>query len=218
MIPEVAADEVYILSEKLNNQLVVLKQGGQFLLDLTTPHLLWRWVFTFLITLLYVLRVWWVTGFHIVSYTVSIYGVNLFIRFLSPQVDPESYELSEPEDGLLPTKQDDEFRPFLRQIPEFNLWFSLTRAVFLSILATFLPFLNVPFFWPALLLYFVVLFVITMKELMARHRCIPFTIDKPKHSDQQRKPSLSITEHEAYREDLVESAKSVEGRVFRKGL
>ena len=189
MIPEAVASSGIVdgelgLFEKANNQLFVLKQRGQLLLDQTTP------------LLLYVLRVWWIAGFHIVSYAVSIYGLNLFIGFLSPQVDPESDVLAEAEGGSLPTKQDDEFRPFIRQMPEFKFWFSLTRAMLLSILATFFPFLDVPVFWPVLLLYFIVLFTITMKKQiqhMIRHKYIPFTIGKPKHSG-SRKPSSPISE------------------------
>ena len=201
MIPEAVASSGIVdgelgLFEKANNQLFVLKQRGQLLLDQTTPLLLYRWVFTLAVVLLYVLRVWWIAGFHIVSYAVSIYGLNLFIGFLSPQVDPESDVLAEAEGGSLPTKQDDEFRPFIRQMPEFKFWFSLTRAMLLSILATFFPFLDVPVFWPVLLLYFIVLFTITMKKQiqhMIRHKYIPFTIGKPKHSG-SRKPSSPISE------------------------
>jgi len=45
--------------------------------------------------------------------------LNLLIGFLSPLVDPE---LESSDDGLLPTKGSDEFKPFIRRLPEFKFW------------------------------------------------------------------------------------------------
>ncbi|MFS8002144.1 putative retrieval of early ER protein Rer1 [Helianthus anomalus] len=54
------------------------------------------------------------------SYALGIYILNLLIRFLSPQVDPEFQDLS---DGpFLPNRSSDEFRPFVRRLPEFKFW------------------------------------------------------------------------------------------------
>jgi hypothetical protein len=69
-----------------------------------------------LVLLLYTLRVWFLRGFYIVSYGLGIYNLNLLLGFLTPQVDPE---LEGPE---LPTKSDQEFRPFVRRLPEFKFW------------------------------------------------------------------------------------------------
>lgn len=55
-----------------------------------------------------------------VSYALGIYILNLLIGFLSPQVDPEFLDLS---DGpVLPSRSSDEFRPFVRRLPEFKFW------------------------------------------------------------------------------------------------
>ena len=91
----------------------------QYYLDKSTPHVTYRWVGTFVLALLYALRVYFVQGFYIVSYGLGIYLLNLLIGFLSPLVDPEM----EPSDGpLLPTKGSDEFKPFIRRLPEFKFW------------------------------------------------------------------------------------------------
>lgn len=91
----------------------------QFYLDKTTPHAVYRWSGTAALMFLYVLRVYYVQGFYIVSYGLGIYILNLLIGFLSPLVDPEL----EPSDGpLLPTKGSDEFKPFIRRLPEFKFW------------------------------------------------------------------------------------------------
>jgi hypothetical protein len=48
----------------------------------------------------------------------------MFLAFLTPKFDPsiEDEEL-EMEDGpTLPTHNDQEFRPFIRRLPEFKFW------------------------------------------------------------------------------------------------
>lgn len=91
----------------------------QYYLDKTTPHALYRWIGTFVLACLYALRTYYVQGFYIVTYGLGIYILNLLIGFLSPLVDPEV----EPSDGpLLPTKGSDEFKPFIRRLPEFKFW------------------------------------------------------------------------------------------------
>ena len=91
----------------------------QYYLDKTTPHSAYRWIGTLVIAAIYCLRVYYVQGFYIVSYGLGIYLLNLLIGFLSPLVDPEL----EVSDGpLLPTKGSDEFKPFIRRLPEFKFW------------------------------------------------------------------------------------------------
>lgn len=92
----------------------------QYYLDKTTPHATYRWVGAIVAVAIYALRVYYVQGFFIVSYGLGIYLLNLFIGFLSPLVDPEMGGVS---DGpLLPTKGSDEFKPFIRRLPEFKFW------------------------------------------------------------------------------------------------
>src|SRR4051812_24680584 len=45
--------------------------------------------------------------------------------------------------------------------------YSCAKAVLLSLFLTFFSVFNVPVFWPILLLYFIVLFVLTMKRQLA---------------------------------------------------
>jgi hypothetical protein len=64
-----------------------------------------------------------VHGFYIVSYGLGIYLLNLLIGFLSPMVDPE-LDPSAAQDGpALPTRGSDEFKPFIRRLPEFKFWY-----------------------------------------------------------------------------------------------
>jgi len=122
------------------------------------------------------IRVFFLEGFYIITYALGIYLLNLLIGFLSPNIDPEE------QDGLgdisLPQSDSDEFRPFIRKLPEFQFWFWGTRAVVMSILATFFPIFDLPVFWPILLFYFVFLFFITMKQQimhMIKHNYVPWS-------------------------------------------
>ena len=59
--------------------------------------------------------------------------------------------------------------------------YSSTKSVVFGFFATFFPIFDVPVFWPILLLYFCVLFFITMKRQikhMIKHRYIPFDLGK----------------------------------------
>ena len=86
---------------------------------------------------------------------------------MTPKIDPAlaQLEAEEADDGLeLPTKQNDEFRPFIRRLPEFKFWYSATKATVIAFCCTFFEFFNIPVFWPILVMYFITLFCITMKR------------------------------------------------------
>lgn len=77
----------------------------------------------------------YLNGFHIITYALHIYFLNLFIAFLTPKVDPMSYDdaLDEDEsDGQLPTRGG-EFKPFIRRLPEFKVPIEVLRCRKLSI-------------------------------------------------------------------------------------
>jgi len=150
------------------------------LLDKSTPHTVLRWVGFVVLMLLYGLRVWLLQGFYIVTYGLGIYLLNLFIGFLQPQD-----EMDESSGQTLPVGGEDEreFRPFARRVPEFKFWLSATKAVCISCTMTLFSMFDIPVFWPILLLYFIVLFTITMKrqiEHMIKFSYIPCDCFKKK--------------------------------------
>ncbi|KAH0448892.1 hypothetical protein IEQ34_022692 [Dendrobium chrysotoxum] len=61
----------------------------QYYLDRSSPRPVGRWLGTVALAAVYVLRVYFVQGFYIVSYGLGIYVLNLLIGFLSPMMDPE---------------------------------------------------------------------------------------------------------------------------------
>ncbi|KAJ0064699.1 hypothetical protein NL108_011911, partial [Boleophthalmus pectinirostris] len=131
-------------------------------LDKSTPFYAVRWAATLLLTAIYMIRVYILQGWYIVTYALGIYHLNLFIAFLSPKVDPSL--LDEDDGPALPTKQNEEFRPFIRRLPEFKFWHSATKGIVIAMICTFFEAFNVPVFWPILVMYFIMLFCITMKR------------------------------------------------------
>merc|ERR1712165_471172 len=107
----------------------------------------------------------------------------------------EAAEDAAEDDGMaLPTRQNDEFRPFIRRLPEFKFWYSATKATLIAFFCTFFEFFNIPVFWPILVMYFITLFVITMKRQikhMIRFRYIPFTFGKPKFMSRESEPAAA---------------------------
>ncbi|KQK75778.1 protein RER1 isoform X1 [Amazona aestiva] len=160
-----------------------LGQIYQSWLDKSTPYTAVRWIVTLGLSFIYMIRVYLLQGWYIVTYALGIYHLNLFIAFLSPKVDPSLMEDS--DDGpSLPTRQNEEFRPFIRRLPEFKFWHSATKGILVAMACTFFEAFNVPVFWPILVMYFIMLFCITMKRQikhMIKYRYIPFTHGKRKY-------------------------------------
>ncbi|KAK6115925.1 hypothetical protein DH2020_035382 [Rehmannia glutinosa] len=162
----------------------------QHLLDKSTPLVLYRWIFLAAIALIFALRIYVVQGFYIITYGLGIYILQLLIAFLSPQVDPEIQGLT---DGpALPTRGSDEFRPFVRRLPEFKFWHSLTKAFCVALVLTFFSAFDVPVFWPILLFYWLVLFISTMKRQimhMVKYKYVPFTLGKQRYHKKKAAPT-----------------------------
>lgn len=170
---------------------VSLSQRYQTILDRTVPNTLQRWLFTFVLAAFYGIRVFFLQGWYIVTYALGIYILNLFIGFLTPRIDPASNsrdffnEVSDDEDEpSLPTTRDEEFKPFIRKLPEFKFWYSCSKAFVIATGCTFFEMFNIPVFWPILVMYFFILFVLTMKRQikhMIKYRYLPFTHGKRKY-------------------------------------
>ncbi|KAL0360659.1 UNVERIFIED_CONTAM: protein RER1A [Sesamum radiatum] len=152
----------------------------QYYLDKSSPHIVKRWLGTLAAAAIYVLRVYYIQGFYVISYGLGIYMLNLLIGFMSPKVDPEVEVI---DGASLPTKETDEFRPFVRRLPEFKFWYATTKAFCVAFLMTFFSIFDVPVFWPILFFYWFFLFFLTMKRQithMIKYRYVPFNFGKQK--------------------------------------
>ncbi|KAF8820777.1 putative RER1 protein [Cardiosporidium cionae] len=149
-------------------------------LDKSTVYIKSRWfMFFFLFAILFV-RIIVLRAFYIVGYGFGLYVLNLFLAFISPPLDPET------ETYILPVRDSEEFRPFIRRLPEFKFWLSSIKSVVCSIFITFFTFLDIPVYWPLLALYFILLFILTMKEQirrMIKYRYVPFSWGKQSYGE-----------------------------------
>ena len=106
--------------------------------------------------------------FRAVAYALGIYLLNLFLAFLTPKFDPVSdaadQDMEDGSAGGLPTKNDDEFKPFIRRLPEFKFWYWATRAVTIAFMCSWFAVFDVPVFWPVLVMYWFILFFLTSKS------------------------------------------------------
>ncbi|KAL5109347.1 Protein RER1 [Taenia crassiceps] len=133
------------------------------LLDKIVPYMLCRWLIFFGALTFYI-------GFFVVSYALAIFILSQFLGFLTPQ-----FQFNDDNNG--------EFRPFMRRLSEFKFWKYCTTATVTSTFCTCFPFLDLPVFWPILLIYFLTLFYVTMRrqiEHMIRYKYLPFTYGKPR--------------------------------------
>ncbi len=157
----------------------LVKRTLQYWLDKSTIHIGPRWGFFAFSLFLFFWRIYAVQGYFIVAYGLGIFLLNNFIAFLSPLDD-----MDDTGPGL-PTseKEGKEFRPFARRLPEFKFWLACTRGTWISLFMTFFGVFDVPVFWPILLLYFFVLFFMTMKRQilhMYKHKYVPISFGKTK--------------------------------------
>jgi len=161
----------------------------QSYLDKSTPYTMYRWIGTGVLLTVFFLRVVIAGGWYIIAYSLGIYLLNLFLAFLQPKFDPSLTQdegIEEGDDAALPTKADEEFRPFIRRLPEFKFWYSATRAITLGFVCTWFSIFDVPVFWPILVLYWLLLFTLTMRKQiqhMIKYRYVPFTFGKARYNN-----------------------------------
>ena len=110
-----------------------LERKFQTYLDKSVPHVSQRWSAFACVALVYLVRAYFLKGYYIVTYGLGIYNLNLLIGFMTPQMDMT-------EDGpSLPTSGNEEFKPFVRRLPEFKFWYRSAKSVCVAFCMTFLP-------------------------------------------------------------------------------
>lgn len=164
----------------------------QKFLDLSVPHKSYRWsAFGGLLSLFF-LRIFIAQGWYIICYALGIYLLNLLLAFLTPKFDPsleqemknESIEEGLPETAEEMGDDEQEFRPFIRRLPEFKFWHNATRAVIIALFLSLWSIFDIPVFWPILLMYFIILFTLTMRrqiQHMIKYKYLPFDFGKAKY-------------------------------------
>jgi len=178
-------------TQNISVQYSKLQRQYQQVLDRWTPHVLQRWLVTAGLLFAFFIRIVLAQGWYIVCYAHAIYLLNLLLAFLQPRFDPSFQDdlmADEIEEGgettatsPLPSQRDDEFRPFVRRLPEWQFWLSSTRATVIALVCTASEVFDVPVYWPILVIYFFVLFALTMRrqiQHMIKYKYVPFDIGR----------------------------------------
>ena len=116
-----AADaERNAIVERYNQYIFRFSQIYQTYLDQSVPHFAIRWSATAVLVLLFFVRIVLAQGWYIIAYGLGIYLLNMFLAFLTPKFDPSLEQEIADDDAesgrsALPTRSDDEFKPFIRR-------------------------------------------------------------------------------------------------------
>lgn len=153
--------------------------------DMSVPHRGMRWSFFAFLCLLYLARVVSHGGFYIITYGLFIQILAQLLMLITPLYDmEEAHGGSElPTTNVKGGEQGDEFRPFVPLVQEFIVWKNMTGSVVLCIFLTMIPFLDIPVYWPILVLYAVLLLIMNMSSRikhMWKHGYVPWSAGKPK--------------------------------------
>ncbi|PWA30912.1 hypothetical protein CCH79_00010611, partial [Gambusia affinis] len=149
-------------------------------LDKSTPFYVVRWALTLLLTAIYMIRVYILQGWYIVTYALGIYHLNLFIAFLSPKMRAHPFRPSRTRSSALSSGGCLNLNSGKSSALGLALH-SATKGIVIAMICTFFEAFNVPVFWPILVMYFIMLFCITMKRQikhMIKYRYLPFTHGK----------------------------------------
>lgn len=172
-------------------------------LDSTVPHIGARWIAFGALLAVFLIRVILAQGWYVVCYALGIYLLNLFLLFLQPKFDPSLEQELQNENieegggdsssaaagpssaGGAGDYDDGEFRPFIRRLPEFKFWYNAIRATIASLFISLFEIFDIPVFWPILLIYFILLFILTMRrqlQHMMKYKYLPFDLGKAKYN------------------------------------
>lgn len=179
-----------IPDNNIGEALQKVKVTYQEILDRSVPYVKERWITFGVLLTLFVFRIILSQGWYIICYALGIYLLNLFLAFLTPKFDPSlEQELfsSNLEEGT--DEVEEEFKPFIRRLPEFKFWLKAVRATVLSLLTSFFTIFDIPVFWPILVMYFIILFCLTMRKQiqhMVKYRYLPFDLGKTRYGRQSR--------------------------------
>lgn len=167
-------------------KLIISKQEAEMriesiLLQLK-PYVWQRWAALGFFAFLFLFRMFYLGKYYAVGYIAGLYILQCFVLFISPKMDPGLYGKD-----VLPTATDDDYKPFVRKLPEFTFWRRTMAATLLAFFFGLLPF-DLPVYGPLLLVYFLAVTIVTFRThitQMIKYKYIPFDFGKPKY----QKPS-----------------------------
>ena len=135
-----------------------------------------RWVLFFGLEAVLIIRMILYRGFYVVGYIEGLTLLNLFFEsiYSNTSTNGEGEGIDEDVNEVpLHTIKDIEAppSPILDQSNnetelsgDVRLWYAFMITVIISLIAVMIPALDIPVFWPLLLIYFLAIFILTMRE------------------------------------------------------
>eukprot|EP00792_Barthelona_sp_PAP020_P000302 TRINITY_DN1045_c0_g1_i1.p1 TRINITY_DN1045_c0_g1~~TRINITY_DN1045_c0_g1_i1.p1 ORF type:complete len:217 (+),score=55.62 TRINITY_DN1045_c0_g1_i1:32-682(+) len=136
-----------------------------------------RWIFSGILVLFFWLRILLIKGFYVVAYAYALFLLTCLIAFITPA-----------RKDLLNQTEDGEYRPFPRVSSEFNTWVKISISTIIAIFCSFITFLDFEVVPAVLIMYFVIIFIVTMRESiqdMLKYRYVPLSKSKKKYERKQ---------------------------------
>lgn len=156
------------------------KYLNQHLRDKISPFPTYRWAVTGVLALLYVIRLINIKSHAVITYCALVYLLHAFILFATPKDNsiPSPFENStnEEEDNYIPSNIDNDFKPYVRRLPEYDFWVFTSEIVGVSYFLTFFSFTSIPVFVPILIIYFVFILLMTFWKLYKHSRKFQYNI------------------------------------------
>lgn len=145
--------------------------------DYLSPNIVPRWIFTGFLVFVYIYRVAKIRTHAVITYCIGVYLLHSFILFVTPKDDsiPDPFENVE-DDDYNPRNIDNDFRPYVRKLPEFQFWKFCVQAISISYFLTFFPFTNLPVFPRILVIYFVFIVLMTAYKLALHSKKYKYSI------------------------------------------
>ena len=164
--------------KKILRPLKVMIDFLQMYIDKIVPKKTYRWIFAGVCFLVYIIRILFIQTHHLITYCLSLYLLHGLITFLTPKNDeiPDIFDDVD-VDFEFPANIDNEFRPFIRRLPEFQFWVMFLKLVGAAFVATFFDFLDIPAYVPILFVYFGLILVLTIRNMlrhMKKYKYNPF--------------------------------------------
>lgn len=155
-------------------------------LDKLIPLYKERWAIFGITLTVYFIRIFYISSHYLMTYVLSIYLLHALISFLTPKEEniPDPFENFE-DDVYIPQTIDDEFRPFMRRLPEYDFWCVCMKLVALALFITLFPFFDIPVNVPILVIYFLVMVLLTVRNMyrhMKKYQYNPFVSNKEVYS------------------------------------
>lgn len=143
-----------------------LQAFKQYAIDTLSPRVYPRWMFALIILITYLRRVFGLKSHIVITYIAGVYLLHSFVLFVTPKDSniPDPFENDEDE-SYNPKNIDNDFRPYVRKLPELLFWQSCVQIMLFAYFLTFFPFTDIPVHTPILIAYSVFIVIFTAYKL-----------------------------------------------------